>query len=218
MKLKSIYSRNRSTLQFLYHSNINTAKSNILFNSMPKSGTHFFKALLLGMGYRFCGHIGAANPLKVSLVNEGNNFFTAHTREDFYGGRKFLTVRDPLSMTLSQAHYIKKRPDHFKHILYKKLSLEDSMLSILEGGTNINPLLFRYSSMFDWVKRNDAQILDFDDFKNKPQLMQKVLDNSFFDENEVFKQLDGWSPTKRTADRKKEIDFLSEFNEKYQHY
>lgn len=216
MNLKSYFSKKRSGIQFSYYSKLNTVKGNILLNSMPKSGTHFFKALLQGMGYRFCGHISADNSYNISLIRHGKNFFTAHTRKDIDGGIKFLTIRDPLSMTLSQAYYIKKRSDHYRHNLYKELNLEQSMLAILEGSKDIKPLLNRYFSMFDWAKRNNARILDFDDFKMAPQLMQKVLNVPNFDKNKVNHQLDGWTPTKRVGNREVEADFLNEFNFKYQ--
>ena len=84
--IKRFISRFRSDLQLTYNSIFFTKDARILINSMPKSGTHFYKAALIGMGLSFCGHYGSRSVFSISLNDDLQKFYTGHTRADVVGG------------------------------------------------------------------------------------------------------------------------------------
>lgn len=207
--LKPVISRSRSDLQLLYHSGLLSRKTGILLNSLPKSGTHFFKALLDGMGYQFHGHFGSRSLLSVHLIQGEPGFYTAHTRRDVTGdGRKFLTIRDPAAVALSQVHYVKKRRDHYLHKAYESLPLEEAIIKTFVGCEQFNPLCRRYESMLLWAERHKASTLDYEDFSTNPEIMACVLGLDSFDKKIVSAKLNKWNPTKRDSDKAEETTFL----------
>lgn len=214
--LKPTLSRSRSDLQLLYHSRLLSRQTGILLNALPKSGTHFFKAVLEGMGYGFHGHFGSRSVLPVRLAPGAPGFQTAHTRRPVPGsGAKFLTVRDPVEVSLSLVHYSKRRKDHYLHAFFRDRSVEDAVAAVFSGHDAFNPLADRYASMMAWADKSDASVLDFADFRGNPDRLTQVLGHAAFDPTAVKASLDRWNPTKRVSDKAGEEAFLDQF--RHQH-
>lgn len=216
VRQKSYLSRLRTDIQFLYNSKMSSATGTIFLNSIPKSGTHFFKALLIGMGYEFRGHLGSKSRFTVELKSEGLGFYTGHTRQKIEGiGKKFLTVRDPVAIALSQVHYVKSRKDHHMHTRFKTASIESAMLEIFQAKDVTGAPHKRFAGFLKWAIANDAYVLDFDDVRSNPLLLSQVVVNLDANENNIRKALERWSPTKRNADRARESEYIREFSTKH---
>lgn len=214
--LKPIISRSRSDIQLLYHSRILTRKGGVLLNSLPKSGTHFFKAVMQGMGYEFLGQIGSRSVVRIRLHQGSKRFFTAHTRTPMPGeGIKLLCVRDPAAVALSLVHYAKSRKDHYRNAVFENTTIADAMIAVFKGSDQFKPLGDRYEAMLHWAERSDATTLDFDDVRSNPEIMAHVFSQGAFDGATVSSELNKWNPTKRDSDKTAEKAFLEEFRQEH---
>lgn len=172
----------------------------ILANSIPKSGTHFVKAVLKGGGYRYAGHYGETEHSRLAMVEPGGRFFaTAHLTWPVTGpGMRLLIYRDPVDVALSMAIYIRSRWDHHNHARLSGMDLPGAVQAIFEGTDDFVPLARRYRAMADWAKASGARPVDFADIRADPASLLRLVGCTDHDPEKVAAEIRGWNPTKRT--------------------
>lgn len=178
----------------------------ILINSIPKSGTHLLKSLLLCNGLKYGGHL---SEYECQLVRhkrrlDKNSFLTAHISK-FTAFNPDMTYvflyRNPIDVMVSMAHYIKSRPDHPRHANFctVKISILDLIHKLCEGQDIGESIDTRYKSMMTWSETTKSLNIDFQNIKNNPRsLFVKLnLDCAASPDVLLTSSINKWSPTKR---------------------
>lgn len=215
--IKQYLSRLRSDAQLLGESRLTFRRGSYLINSIPKSGTHYIKSLMLGMNYEFRGHFNSRSIVPICLSDNGASFHTAHTRKKVSGvDRSILLIRDPIAVAKSLAHYAQSRKDHYRQQEFSGLEYDDVMLRIFSGTGAYSDLATRYKKMMEWATENNAYIIDYDDLKDDLTILQRFLNVESIDETKIVSELARWNPTKRKKNADHEKAFCSAFAEDHE--
>lgn len=103
---------------------------------------------------------------------------------DRYGYKKFMVIREPLSVLVSWANYIYTDKRHFSHSHVKDMNrLDERILFLLNGsqvnGQSVYPFDVILDNAIRWYKRDDVEIIRFEELlsvKNSKNL--NTLSNS----------------------------------------
>lgn len=217
----------RRFIQFQLNSFFGIRKPHVIINSIPKSGTHLVKQLLLTSQYRFVGHVGWSEENVFKSSSEINNLFvTAHIHKtDHPNANNYLLIRDPVDVAYSYMKYAINRIDHpYRNAIKECKTTEDKINRIVNGGRGIDPLSSLYQKMFIWATRNQANIISFDRIIQNPVEFCQLF-NAQINENNVGIALQKTTPTFRRSKDPEELTIKrilktgpSKFAQTYQIY
>lgn len=206
--MRKAFIATRRFAQLMYFSRLGWRQPSILANSIPKSGTHLVKAILEGGGYSFVGHYNTPELPQLKMV-EGTtrSFATAHSNVPVTGpGRRLLVYRDPADVALSMALYVRSRVDHPRHRELAALSLQEAVIGIFEGTTEIQALPITYAKMLQWALASEARGVNFDAFRKNPAMLFDAIGEHVVDLESIERAMSRWNPTKRTKKHPREIE------------
>jgi Sulfotransferase domain len=187
-----------------------------LLNSIPKSGTHLLKQILLGIpGMKhnpdkgMFGHSHYQTDLQLERVKNlsNNEFINGHLFyskewEEFFKGlnmKQIFVIRDPRDVIVSYAYYI---PTLKIHPLYDTFQQEgfthrDRMKFLIEGGQPIDSkkpyqpnVKDWYTSFSDWMERDGVFSVRFEELiiseKERIQTLNRMVDFLWENNESIF--------------------------------
>ncbi len=172
-----------------------------ILNSIPKSGTHLLKQLLLGIPEMkhhpdkgMFGHIHYQTPLQLSRMKDlskhefvNGHLFYSKDWETFFNKlnmKQIFVYRDPRDVIVSYAYFI---PTLKIHPLYdtfhqKGFTHRDRIKFLIEGGQPTDPrgayqlnVYEWYKSFSDWIGKKHVHSVRFEDLtSSKTRRVQEV--------------------------------------------
>ncbi|WP_283153374.1 sulfotransferase domain-containing protein [Guptibacillus hwajinpoensis] len=178
----------------------NTKLPRFLLNSIPKSGTHLLKQLLLGVpGMQndpFIGmyghfHYQTEEKLATARAFPNHSFLNGHFHyskewETFFEDLKLkqiFVLRDPRDVLISYAHFIPKVPAHhlYETFMQEGFTHNDRIQFLIEGGVPITPFVAVqphfaewYQSFSEWMGRPNVHSVRFEDLMSSEEKRRKA--------------------------------------------
>ena len=207
----------RHYLQIMVSSRCYLRKPGTLVNSIPKSGTHLAKEILIQSGLKFAGHHHdrsfshlEARKLDCSV------FVTGHiSKTPSQYMNNILITRNPVDVIYSMVSYIKRRRDHPRHAKVANLGFSVAAEKIIDGDIGLDPIFYRFVEYYKWAQHNGAHIVDFSLLKENPSDFIDIIGVPLDKENiDLRPAILNWNPTRRRKKDKYEDDIKNSINKK----
>ncbi|WLD94951.1 sulfotransferase domain-containing protein [Alkalihalobacillus sp. AL-G] len=176
-----------------------------LLNSIPKSGTHLLKQLLLGIpGIQhhpdkgMFGHYEYQTEIQINRARNlpNNEFINGHLYyskkwEHFFHDmnmKQIFVIRDPRDVVISYAYFIPKLPIHplYTTFTQKGFTHRDRIKFLIEGGQPTDPkkayqpnVQDWFTSFSDWMDKDNVLTIRFEELLSSPfkkiQTVNKII-------------------------------------------
>ncbi|WP_257349092.1 sulfotransferase domain-containing protein [Pseudalkalibacillus decolorationis] len=172
-----------------------------LLNSIPKSGTHLLKQILLGIpGMKhypdkgMFGHYEYQTDIQINRAKnlEDDEFINGHLFysnkwEEFFNDinmKQVFVIRDPRDIVVSYAHFIPTLPIHplYATFTQKGFTHRDRIKFLIEGGQPIDPRVAYqpnvndwFTGFSEWMVKYNVLTIRFEDILSSPLTKLKTV-------------------------------------------